>query len=58
MSELHTNEFKSRFPDGFRILQGHQEYITYLEHSSIRDELKKPVMQPVKTALKHDSLER
>ena len=26
----------SRFPDGFRILQGKQEYITYLEHSSIR----------------------
>lgn len=26
----------SRFPDGFRILQGSQEYITYLEHSSIR----------------------
>jgi len=27
---------RSRFPDGFRILQGKQEYITYLEHSSIR----------------------
>lgn len=26
----------SRFPDGFRILQGTQEYITYIEHSSIR----------------------
>lgn len=26
----------SRFPDGFRILQGRQEYITYMEHSSIR----------------------
>ena len=26
----------SRFPDGFRILQGKQEYITYMEHSSIR----------------------
>ncbi len=26
----------SRFPDGFRIMQGKQEYITYLEHSSIR----------------------
>ena len=36
MSELHPNEAKSRFPDGFRILQGRQEYITYLEHSSIR----------------------
>ena len=27
---------QSRFPDGFRILQGKQEYVTYLEHSSIR----------------------
>ena len=26
----------SRFPDGFRILQGKQEFITYMEHSSIR----------------------
>ena len=26
----------SRFPDGFRILQGTQEYITYLDRSSIR----------------------
>ena len=26
----------SRFPDGFRIMQGTQEYITYIEHSSIR----------------------
>ena len=26
----------SRFPDGFRILQGKQEYVTYMEHSSIR----------------------
>ncbi len=26
----------SRFPDGFRILQGKQEYITYQDHSSIR----------------------
>ena len=25
-----------RFPDGFRILQGKQEYITYVEYSSIR----------------------
>ncbi len=25
-----------RFPDGFRVLQGKQEFITYLEHSSIR----------------------
>ena len=38
MSEMpkHTEEARSRFPDGFRILQGRQEYITYLEHSSIR----------------------
>ena len=27
---------RSRFPDGFRILHGKQEYITYKEHSSIR----------------------
>ena len=27
---------QQRFPDGFRILQGKQEYITYMEHSSIR----------------------
>lgn len=27
---------RSRFPDGFRILQGKQEYVTYVEHSSIR----------------------
>lgn len=26
----------SRFPDGLRILQGMQEYITYIEHSSVR----------------------
>ena len=26
----------SRFPDGFRILHGKQEYVTYKEHSSIR----------------------
>jgi len=26
----------SRFPDGFRILQGKQEFITYVDHSSIR----------------------
>lgn len=25
-----------RFPDGFRIMQGAQEYVTYTEHSSIR----------------------
>ena len=32
---LDENE-KKRFPDGFRILQGKQEYVTYAEHSSIR----------------------
>ena len=25
-----------RFPDGFRILQGKQEYVSYIDHSSIR----------------------
>lgn len=29
-------EYRSRFPDGFRILQGTHEYISYLEHSSVR----------------------
>ena len=27
---------RSRFPDGFRIMQGKQEYVTYIEHSSVR----------------------
>ena len=27
---------QKRFPDGFRILQGRQEFVTYSEHSSIR----------------------
>lgn len=27
---------RSRFPDGFRILKGNQEYVTYIEHSSLR----------------------
>ncbi len=27
---------RSRFPDGFRILKGKQEYVTYIEHSSVR----------------------
>ena len=27
---------RSRFPDGFRIMQGQQEYVTYIEHSSVR----------------------
>lgn len=42
--------------DGF--ISHARKMIQEKEHSSIRDELKKPVMQPVKTALKHDSLER
>lgn len=35
-SPRRNEEERSRFPDGFRILQGRQEYITYMEHSSIR----------------------
>ena len=31
-----AQEENSRFPDGFRILQGKQEYVTYRDHSSIR----------------------
>ena len=27
---------QSRFPDGFRIMRGKQEYVTYIEHSSMR----------------------
>ena len=27
---------RSRFPDGFRILKGKQEYVTYIEYSSLR----------------------
>ena len=27
---------RSRFPDGFRIMQGKQEFVTYIEHSSLR----------------------
>ena len=30
------NASRSRFPDGFRILQGKQEYVTYIDHSSVR----------------------
>lgn len=29
-------EENKRFPDGFRILQGSQEYVTYPDHSSVR----------------------
>ena len=31
-----TEGDQGRFGDGFRILQGRQEYVTYLEHSSVR----------------------
>ncbi len=31
-----TSGANKRFPDGFRILNGTQEYITYAEHSSVR----------------------
>ena len=31
-----NEEERKRFPDGFRILQGKQEYVSYVEHSSIR----------------------
>ena len=27
---------RTRFPDGFRIMQGRREYVTYVEHSSVR----------------------
>ena len=27
---------RSRFPDGFRIMQGQQEYVTYIDHTSVR----------------------
>ena len=27
---------RSRFPDGFRIMKGKQEYVTYIEHASVR----------------------
>lgn len=27
---------RSRFPDGFRIMQGKHEFVTYIEHSSVR----------------------
>ena len=27
---------RCRFPDGFRILKGKQEYVTYIEHASVR----------------------
>lgn len=30
------NRESKRFPDGFRILKGKQEYVTYQEHSSVR----------------------
>ena len=27
---------RSRFPDGFRIMRGRQEYVTYIDHASLR----------------------
>ena len=33
---LRTQPRKARFPDGFRVMQGQQEFITYPDHSSIR----------------------
>ena len=39
MEHMNSGEIQQknkRFPDGFRILQGQQEFVTYPEHSSIR----------------------
>ena len=38
MEEKRTDRHmtRSRFPDGFRIMQGKREYVTYIEHSSLR----------------------
>ena len=36
MQEKRQGSVRSRFPDGFRILKGTQEYVTYIEHSSVR----------------------
>ena len=36
MARTASEPGSSRYPDGFRILQGKQEFITYLEHASIR----------------------
>ncbi len=33
---LRNQPRKARFPDGFRVMQGQQEFITYPDHSSIR----------------------
>ena len=33
---LRTQPRKARFPDGFRVMQGQQEFITYPDHSSVR----------------------
>ena len=33
---LRSQPRKARFPDGFRVMQGQQEFITYPDHSSIR----------------------
>ncbi len=34
--QAETRAPSSRFPDGFRILKGRQEYITYVDHSTVR----------------------
>ncbi|MBQ3669403.1 MAG: helix-turn-helix domain-containing protein [Clostridia bacterium] len=36
MDENALSRSRSRFPDGFRILKGKQEYVTYLENSTVR----------------------
>ncbi len=33
---LRNQPRKARFPDGFRVMQGQQEFITYPDHSSVR----------------------
>ena len=33
---IRTQPRKARFPDGFRVMQGQQEFITYPDHSSVR----------------------
>lgn len=36
MAKKQTENSGCRFPDGFRILKGKQEYVSYVDHSSIR----------------------
>ena len=35
-NDPHPKMSQSRFPDGFRLLNGSREYVTYIEHSSLR----------------------